>query len=137
MKRSGYTITRIALLTALVIFLPLGCEPDFDELELATFPTNPEVFIDGFSEGLNYAAFGGSKVTAFDVDTETKYKGESSMKFEVPDFEDPEGAYAGGAYYTTIGRDLTGYDVLTFWAKASIVLDPVGARVPRGRLHSE
>jgi hypothetical protein len=119
MKISGYNYSKLALLAVIVIFLPLGCEPEFDELELATFPTTPEVFIDGFSEGLNYAAFGGSKVTAFDVDREVTYKGEASMRIEVPDFEDPEGAYAGGAYYTTVGRNLSGYDALTFWAKAS------------------
>ena len=68
---------------------------------------------------MNYAAFGGSKVTAFDVDEDVKYEGTASMKFEVPDAGDPEGAYAGGVYYTTVGRDLSEYDALTFWAKAS------------------
>ncbi|WP_235298677.1 hypothetical protein [Portibacter marinus] len=96
-----------------------SCSRDFDQLELATYPDIPEVYIDGFSPGLNYAAFGGSKVTAFDVDTETKYRGTSSMKFAVPDAGDPGGAYAGGGFYTDIGRDLTDYDALTFWAKAS------------------
>ncbi len=42
-----------------------SCEREVDELELATNPTTPEVFIDAFSAGLNYAAFGGSDVRAF------------------------------------------------------------------------
>jgi hypothetical protein len=96
-----------------------GCERDPDVLEPATYPDIPEVFIDGFSSGLNYAAFGGSKVTAFDVDKEVKYSGTASMRIEVPDFEDPLGAYAGGVYFTSVGRDLSDYDALTFWAKAS------------------
>lgn len=96
-----------------------GCQRDPDVLEPATYPDIPEVFIDGFSSGLNYAAFGGSKVTAFDVDKEVKYNGTASMRIEVPDFEDPLGAYAGGVYFTGEGRNLSGYDALTFWAKAS------------------
>ncbi|MEM9837089.1 MAG: hypothetical protein AAF828_11340, partial [Bacteroidota bacterium] len=37
----------------------------------------------------------------------------------VPDFQDPAGAFAGGVYFTEGGRDLSGFNVLTFWAKAS------------------
>lgn len=109
----------IALFTMFSIFLFTSCERDPDLLEPASYPDIPEVFIDGFSAGLNYAAFGGSKVTAFDVDKEVKYSGTTSMRIEVPDFEDPLGAYAGGAYFTDVGRNLSGYDALTFWAKAS------------------
>jgi hypothetical protein len=101
------------------VFLFIGCERDPDLLEPATYPVIPEVFIDGFSAGLNYAAFGGSKVTAFDVDKQIKFSGTASMRIEVPDFEDPLGAYAGGTYFTNVGRDLSGFDALTFWAKAS------------------
>lgn len=116
------------LLLFLLIGTMVGCKREVADLEPATFPTTPAVFIDGFSAGLNYGAFGGSKVTAFDVDTEVKYKGTSSMKFAVPDAGDPQGAYAGGAYFTSVGRDLSGYDALTFWAKASksAALDVVG-----------
>ena len=109
-------------ITFFTIFLALlftSCERDPNVLEPANYPDVPEVFIDGFSAGLNYAAFGGSKVTAFDVDNDVKYSGTSSMRIEVPDFEDPLGAYAGGTYFTSVGRDLSGYDALTFWAKAS------------------
>jgi len=109
-------ITFIALIS---VMLFTSCERDPDVLEPADYPDIPEVFIDGFSSGLNYAAFGGSKVTAFEVDNNVKYKGTASMRIEVPDFEDPNGAYAGGTYFTDVGRNLTGYDALTFWAKAS------------------
>jgi len=110
------TITFFTIISALFF---TSCERDPNILEPADYPVDPEVFIDGFSSGLNYAAFGGSKVTAFDVVTDIKYKGTRSMRIEVPDFEDPLGAYAGGAYFTNVGRNLTGYDCLTFWAKAS------------------
>jgi hypothetical protein len=112
---SKYSIT--ALLAIFVI--AVSCERKVDDLQLATYPTTAEVFIDGFSTGLYYAAYGTSKVTAFSVDKEEKYSGTASMKFEVPDQGDPYGSYVGGIFGTDPGRDLTGYNVLSFWAKAS------------------
>ncbi len=110
------TIIFLLILTAII---GIGCSRDIEDLEPATFPTTAEIFIDAFSGGLNYAAFSGSKVTAFDVDSDVKYKGTTSMRFEVPDLNDPEGGYAGGVFFTSTGRNLTGYNALTFWAKAS------------------
>lgn len=128
MKNFNIKYSAFALPLAVALLTFFSCKRDIDELEPATFPTTPEVFIDGFSAGLNYAAFGGSKVTAFDVDTDVKYRGSASMKFAVPDAGDPAGAYAGGAYYTNAGRDLSGYDALTFWARATkaATIDIVG-----------
>lgn len=105
----------------LLIFLTLGCQRELADLEPATYPANPEVFINTFSPGLNYAAFGGSVLTAFDVDAKVTYSNTStaSMRFEVPDAGDPRGAYAGGTFFTSTGRDLSGYNALTFWMKAS------------------
>jgi hypothetical protein len=117
MKNRKYTYSITALITFLII--AVSCERKIDNLELATYPTTADVFIDGFSTGLYYAAYGTSKVTAFSVDNNVKYKGTSSMKFEVPDAGDPNGSYAGGVFGTNPGRDLSGYNVLTFWAKAS------------------
>ena len=50
------------------------------------------------------------------------------MRFDVPNAGDPKGAYAGGVFSTEVGRDLSGYNALTFWAKASqsATLDLVG-----------
>ncbi|SHK46017.1 Ig-like domain (group 2) [Epilithonimonas mollis] len=103
----------------LSMLLVLGCEREINDLEQAQYSNNPAVFIDGFSTGLNYSSFGGANSKAFDVDTQTKYSGSTSMKFEVPDYGSPEGAYAGGAFYTTVGRNLTDYNALTFWIKAT------------------
>lgn len=128
MKNIPIKYVAIALAFLPALLTAPGCKRDLADLEPATFPTTPEVFIDGFSAGLNYAAFGGSKVTAFDVDSDVKYLGSASMKFAVPDAGDPEGAYAGGAYFTDAGRNLSGYDALTFWARASqaATIDLVG-----------
>lgn len=126
-----YIPNMLSRVVAVGIFATLlfGCERDMTDLEPATYSTNPEVFIDGFSGGLNYAAFSGSVPTAFNVDNEVTLNNSSaSMRFEVPDYGDPRGAYAGGTYFTGVGRDLSGYNALTFWAKASknATLDVVG-----------
>lgn len=119
MKNIKNKFSVLGLLALSIMLTIVACQRELEDLEPATFPTTAEVFIDGFSAGLNYGAFGGSKVTAFDVDTEVKYKGESSMKFAIPDAGDPQGAYAGGSYFTSVGRNLSGYDALTFWARAT------------------
>ncbi len=116
--KNTYYHTIICFSFACIVLMP-SCERDPNNLEPATYPTTAEVFIDGFTGDLNYAAFGGSDVRAFNVDKEVKYKGTASMRIAVPDFEDPAGAYAGGVYFTKPGRDLSQYNVLTFWAKAS------------------
>ncbi len=114
---------------AALSILFFSCERDLDDLSPVTYPSNPDVFIDGFSSGLNYAAFGGSVPTAFDVDTRETYNNSAaSMRIDVPDAGDPRGAYAGGTYFTESGRDLSGFNALTFWAKAtqSATIDVLG-----------
>ena len=120
MKTIRYHYLKFTLLVGLIFVGAVSCDKhDTVGLELATLPTNGEVFIDGFSGGLNYYPFAGSKMDAFSVDTETKYKGTASMRFDVPNVGDPDGAYAGAIFPDATGRDLSGYDALTFWAKAS------------------
>ena len=115
-------------LTVLALLM-ISCERDIEDLSPVSYQSNPEIFIDGFSAGLNYAAFGASVPTAFDVDKEVTYgSSAASMKFEVPDAGDPRGAYAGGAFFTESPRDLSGYNALTFFAKATqaATIDVVG-----------
>lgn len=119
----------ISLSMLLMILLTGNCERVVDGLEVPAHPNNPEIFIDGFSGGLNYAAFGGSVPAAFQVDSEVTYGGSSaSMRFEVPDVNDPRGTYAGGVFFTSAPRDLSEYDALTFWAKATqpVAIDIMG-----------
>lgn len=120
--------TSIKFILGTLILVTLGCARSFDELEEASFPTNPIVFEDAFSGGLAYSAFGGSDVTAFDVDDEVVFDGTASMKFAVPDAGAPEGAFAGGVFFDAGGRDLSAYTALTFWARASksAVIDVIG-----------
>ncbi len=105
------------LLSTAVLTTPLaitGCERDTTGLELAPFPTDPVVFSDAF-DGIDYQAFGGSKLDALSIDTNEKYLGDASIKITVPDV-----GYAGGAITANVPRDLSKYNALSFWAKASM-----------------
>lgn len=110
----------VLLLLGLVFITIAGCEREpSDHLEFAKNPTNGDVFIDGFTGGLDYFPYFGSYAEAFSVDTQTKYSGSASMRFDVPNVGDPLGAYSGAIFRLASGRDLSGYDALTFWAKGS------------------
>ena len=120
MKNIKMNTMKNSVLLALVILFTMSCERNLsDDATLSTFSKNADVFIDTFSAGLGYGAFGGSNYTAFTVDTEVKYQGSASMRFDVPSVGDPNGAYAGGVFIDGSGRDLTEYDALTFWVKGS------------------
>ena len=120
MKNKKINYLKSTFLLAFVLLTSVSCERELsDDATLSTYSKNPAVFIDAFSAGLGYGAFGGSKYTAFTVDNETKYQGTASMRFDVPSAGDPSGAYAGGVFIDGSGRNLTEYDALTFWVKGS------------------
>jgi hypothetical protein len=99
----------------------LGCQKrDISELQDLKYPVKDEVFIDDFAGDLQYAAFGGSDVRAFDVDTRETYNNSArSMRFDVPDANSPAGAFAGGVFYSSTGRNLSNFNALTFYIKAN------------------
>jgi hypothetical protein len=109
------------LLLALIVLAGVSCKKrDISELEDPTFPVRAEVFIDDFTPDLTYDAFGGSDVKAFEIDRKETYNGTAaSMRFAVPDENAPQGAYAGGTFKSRSGRDLSGFNALTFYIKAS------------------
>lgn len=122
MKTIQYKNTFFSILACSLILL-IGCERDLDEdLPLATYPATAEVFTDTpVALGSNfYFPYTGSKPTAWSVDHTMGYESSASMRFDVPNANDPEGNFAGGIFRIDgMGRDLTGYDALTFYAKAS------------------
>ncbi len=110
----------ISVIVVFSCFLITGCvRPIPEDLEPAKFPTTSAVFLDGFSGGLEYRPFAGSKLDAFAVDDQVYYEGTASMRFDIPNFGDPDGAFSGAIFPDYGGRDLTGYDALTFYAKAT------------------
>lgn len=98
-----------------------GCaKRDISELQPVKFPAKGEVFLDDFTGDLQYAAFGGSDVRAFQVDRTVGYGGTfASLRFDVPDANSAQGSYAGGVFYSTSGRDLSGFNALTFYIRAT------------------
>lgn len=120
MKKNKYNYSKVSILLGLVLTAIVGCERSpSDDVAFATLPTSGEVFMDGFTSGLDYFPFEGSYFQAFTVDKETKQKGSASMRFDVPTVGDPLGGYAGAIFRTATARDLSGYDALTFWAKGT------------------
>ena len=120
MKNLKINYLKNTFLLALICFVSVNCQRDMsDDATLSTYSKNGDVFIDGFSAGLGYGAFGGSKYTAFTVDKEVKYEGTASMRFDVPSYGDTSGSSAGGVYIDGSGRNLTDYNAVTFWVKGS------------------
>ncbi len=110
-----------------VLVLAVSCERDLpSDAPEATFPNNAEVFIDNpvgltdeFFESFDPAE-GYNTDDTFDVVDDVAYEGSSSIRIDVPSPDNPNGFLAGGIFRDRgNGRDLTGYDALTFWAKAS------------------
>lgn len=117
MKNSTNTFLKKTVFLGLLFITILGCERDIStDVEFATYPSNGDVFIDGFVGGLDYFPFTGSFLEAFSVETEETFQGSASMRFDIPSF----GVNYGGATFPSLApRDLSGFDALTFWAKAS------------------
>lgn len=123
MKNSKMNFLVKTFLFGLVFMTFLSCERDLsDEATDATFSKTGAIFLDAPVEmGSNfYFPYGGSRPDAWSIDNQVSYKGSASMRFDVPNANDPEGTYAGAIFRTEgAGRNLTDYDALTFYVKAS------------------
>lgn len=121
MKTKKYNYIKTTLLLGIMAGVLVGCERDPSDVATIASPysNNPEVFTDKFSAGLDYRAFENSLLTGFNVVTDVKYLGNTSMRFDIPNAGKADEAFVGGIYVDEKGRDLSGYDVLTFWAKGS------------------
>ncbi|GGD29379.1 carbohydrate-binding protein [Flavobacterium orientale] len=104
----------------------VGCEREIsDDAVLATYSNTADIFTDApigltdaFFESFDPAS--GANPFGFGVDNNVAYVGRSSIRIDVPAPNDPEGGYIGGIFRDRgVGRNLTGFDALTFWAKAS------------------
>ena len=118
MKNTKYINLRFILLSLSIVIFS-GCERGLsDDVEFATFPQNGDVFIDTFSAGLNFFPFvgDGADPEAFSVVNDMVFSGSAAMRFDVPTFGN---GFVGAAFNTTANRDLSEFDALTFYAKAS------------------
>jgi hypothetical protein len=123
MKNTKINYFKKSLLLGLVLITSINCERELsDDVTDAGFSKTAEIFIeDVVGMGTNfYFPYGGSKPSAWTVDRQVGYNSNASMRFDVPNANDPLGSYAGAIFRTEgEGRDLTGYDALTFYVKAS------------------
>lgn len=124
-------IRNIGFLLA-VSFVFSACERKLsDEAVLPSFSKTAEIFTDDFiGMGTNfYLPFADAKPEVFSVDNSEGYESNASIRIDVPNANDPSGSYAGAIFRVDgPGRDLSGYDALTFYVKASqgVVLGNVG-----------
>lgn len=111
--------SKLVRLAALGLLLGVGCfdEPTFG----ASSNSSGEVFLEGFGSGVNFQAFSGTDFNALSIDKTIAHAGQKSLKITVPDAS--AGTYAGGAFTAGDTRDLSKFDALTFWAKASRAID--------------
>jgi uncharacterized protein YjdB len=75
---------------------------------------NQVVFYDGNGTDVTFADFGGA-ANNVTVDATETFNGRKVINFQVTG----TGAYSGGAWITSTPRNLSAYNALTFWAKAS------------------
>jgi hypothetical protein len=116
MKNIKFMYSKIILLSGLLFVINVGCEREIsDEAVFATFSKTGEIFTDA-PIGLGtdfYFPFEGSKPTAWTVDESEGYESDASMRFDVPNANDPEGNYAGAIFRVDgSGRNLTEFDAL-------------------------
>jgi len=126
MKNNNLIKQSIKVFLVLSLIVNFGCERDLtDEAVEASFPITAEVFTDNpvgltdqFFESFDPNA--GANVNGFGTDDNEAYLGTTSIRIDVPAPNDPDGGFIGGIFRDRgAGRNLTGYDALTFWAKGS------------------
>ena len=105
-----------------------GCERDFsDEVQFATFNNNGDIFTDApvgltdeFFDSFDPAGPNPANPEGFGTDDNVAFMGTSSIRIDVPAPDDPDGAFIGGIFLDRgDGRNLTGFDALTFFARGS------------------
>lgn len=126
MKKLSFKYHIIFPLLGLICVTIVSCERGYSEdIEFATFPNNPDIFTDNpvgltdeFFESFDPAT--GANTEGFSTDSNEAHEGNTSIRIDVPAPNDPDGSYIGGIFRDRgNGRDLTGFDALTFWAKGS------------------
>ena len=132
MKTGRHIYKKITFLLGLMIMTAFSCDRDItDDAVEAGFSTLGDIYIDGpIGLGTNfYFPYGDSNFDAINFEGEDAFMGSSALQISVPNADNPNGNYAGAIFRVDgAGRDLSGYDALTFYAKASqgITLDAIG-----------
>lgn len=113
----------ISLLSSLTM-LQFACKRELsDDAVLPSFSPTADIFTDNFiGLGSNfYFPFADAKPDVFSVDMKEGFESSASIRIDVPNNTDPTGTYAGAIFRVDgAGRNLTGFDALTFYVKASV-----------------
>ena len=119
------TSMRLAGAMALAILATTGCSRDPGLLKPWLLSTDPIVFQDNFTGAVDFYSFDTSKQDILGTDAVEHYEGTGCIRVTVPTT-----GYAGGAFVAKPHdpRDLTGYNALTFYARASraVTMDVAG-----------
>lgn len=134
MKRSVPMAVTLLAGMFLGLLLLAGCsDRDITDLPPAEGNTDPLVFDDAYGPDVYFQPFFQTHYTASSIDSVFAYggyqfDGARSLKFEVPPLNSALGLYLGGVLTSAGARDLTGYNALTFYARAdgNITLDLAG-----------
>ena len=122
MKYSNKSIVSVTLM-AFMLVATFGCKREIsDKAKLPSFDNTAEIFTDNFiGLGANfYFPFADAKPDVFSVDITEGFQSNSSIRIDVPNATDPGGSYAGAIFRVDgVGRDLSQYDALTLYVKAS------------------
>jgi hypothetical protein len=110
----------LAALAILTLLFTVACDDEEGPIgpELPDVPSEGAVFLDDFASGVTFEAFADSKLDAVEIDTSQPLRGSAALKVTVPGPGDAAGFFAGGAFKADAAWDLSGYDVLSFWARA-------------------
>lgn len=127
MKRQNYIKQQITFFLVSITILLSSCEREVSEdAVLASFPTTADIFTDnpvGLTDDffISFDPAVGANTAGFGTDENISFRGTSSIRIDVPSPSDPEGNFIGGIFKDRgEGRDLSGYDALTFWAKGTL-----------------
>jgi len=125
-KNSNMKNMKSTVVFSFLVVLAFSCTRDEEALPLATFPDTPEIFTDN-PVGLTDQFFRsfdpsvGANTDGFGTDENEFFEGTASIRIDVPGENDDNGTFIGGIFEDRgEGRDLTGYDALTFWAKGTV-----------------
>ena len=126
MKTTKYFYTKFNLIFGLILLTTISCNRDLSEdIVVATYPTTADIFLDdpvGLTDEffISFDPAAGANTKGFGTDKNEFYEGTSSIRIDVPAPNDPDGGFIGGIFKDRgDGRDLSGYDALTFWAKGN------------------
>jgi hypothetical protein len=126
MKKNKNIYTKFTFFLGLALLTATSCEREIsNDAVPATFQANPNVFADapsGLTDEfcISFDPASGANTEGFGTDDNETYEGTSSIRIDVPAPNDPNGGFIGGIFRDRgEGRDLSGYDALTFWMKGS------------------